>query len=383
VEFDENMAMEHVRQLSKVIGVRAPGSPGERQGAGYIQEQLGSFGYETRLQSFPIPIYEGINTSLEVVSPGSVVYAANPMTFSASGDVEAEVVVVSNLGEPGDFPASTSGRIALIERGTIPLRDKAENARAAGAIGVIIYNNEPGNFTATANQSIDIPAVTISQEDGQALRSLAEGQTLRMTLSVKAVINQGESLNVLAKMAGTEECELLVGGHMDSVPAGPGANDNASGTAVALEIARVLAAHGDTDGVCITLFGAEEAGLLGSEYYVSQLTSAELSAMVGILNFDMLGVGDGWPMVGTQALVDLAIDSAAAIGVDAFDGDLPQGVGSDHAPFIQAGVPGILFNCFCDPNYHTAADRAEFVKADRLKVAGDIGLLMVEALLAQ
>lgn len=375
--------MEHVRQLADVIGVRAPGSEGERQGAEYIRDQLESYGYVTEFQEFPIPLYEGVNTELEMISPSEAVYAANPMTFSASGTAEAELVIVPNLGEPGDFPAATSGRIAIIERGTIPLRDKAQNARDAGAVGVIIYNNVPGNFTATANQSIDIPAVTISQEDGQALRSFAEGRTVRMRLHVEAIINQGESLNVLAKMDGAGDCQVLVGGHMDSVAAGPGANDNASGTSVALEIARVLAAHGETDGVCIAFFGAEEAGLLGSEYYVSQLSAGQRAAMLGILNFDMLGVGDSWPLVGTKSLVDLAIVTAESIGVTAYDGDLPQGIGSDHAPFIRAGIPGVLFNCFCDPNYHTATDRAEFVRADRLKVAGDIGLLMLRALLSE
>jgi hypothetical protein len=95
----------------------------------------------------------------------------------------------------------------------------------------------------------------------------------------------------------------------------------------------------------------------------------------------MLGVGDQWPMVGSSSLVSLAIDNAAEIGITAFLGDLPEGVGSDHAPFIRAGVPGILFNCFCDPNYHTAGDRAEFVQVERLDVAGEIGLRMVEDLL--
>jgi aminopeptidase YwaD len=317
-----------------------------------------------------------------MLSPGSQSFAANPMTYSASGQEEEDVVVVPNLGEPADFPLETSGRIALIERGTITLQEKVANARDAGAIGVIIFNNVPGNFRATSSTSINIPAVTISQEDGQGLRSLAEGQTVRMTLNVEAVTSQGESVNVVAQAEDAGECRVLVGGHMDSVPAGPGANDNASGTAVALEIARVLAAHGETAGVCFALFGAEEAGLLGSEYYVSQLSSERRDAMLGILNFDMLGVGDLWPMAGTESLVALAIETAEAMGVDAYAGDLPPGVGSDHASFINAGVPGILFNCFCDANYHTAADRYEFVRADRLKIAGEIGLAMVAELLA-
>jgi aminopeptidase YwaD len=368
--------------LADVIGIRAAGTEGEKQGASYIRDQLGSYGYEAELQTFAIPIYEGISTTLKMLSPGSQSFAANPMTYSASGQVEEDVVVVPNLGEPADFSSQTSGRIALIERGTITLREKVANARDAGASGVIIFNNEPGNFTATSSTSIDIPAVTVSQEDGQALRLLVDGGAVRMAMSIDAVVNEGESLNVIAEAEDAGECRIVVGGHMDSVPAGPGANDNASGTAVALEIARVLAAHGHTDGVCFALFGAEEAGLLGSQHYVSQLSSDEFGAMLGILNFDMLGVGELWPMAGTESLVSLAIEKAEAIGVDAYAGDLPQGVGSDHASFINAGVPGILFNCFCDPNYHTAADRYEFVRADRLKVAGEIGLAMVADLLA-
>ncbi|MEK7248343.1 MAG: M28 family metallopeptidase, partial [Chloroflexota bacterium] len=267
------------------------------------------------------------------------------MTYSPSGQVEGELVVVPNLGEPSDFPSETSGRIALIERGTLPFGEKIVNAQAAGAIGVILYNNREDNFTATPRGPIPIPAVTISDDDGQALRLLAAGGTVRMAMSIESVTSQGESLNVIAQAKDAGECRVVVGGHMDSVPAGPGANDNASGTAVALEIARVLAAHGNTEGVCFALFGAEEAGLLGSQHYVSQLSGEELGAILGVLNFDMLGVGELWPMVGTESLVSLAVEKAEALGVDAYPGELPTNVGSDHASFINAGVPGILFNC--------------------------------------
>jgi aminopeptidase YwaD len=379
--FDEKLALEHVRQLAEVIGVRAPGTEGERQGAEYIRDQLQSFGYQAELQPFPIPIYEGINTDLQVVSPGSQHYASIPMTYSPAGEVESELVLVGGTGEPGDFPSNSSGHIVLIERGTITLRQKVVNAEAAGAIGVIIYNNQPGNFTATASTSVSIPAVTISQEDGQALRSLAGSQAVRVHLRVESVTSQGESRNVLARAPGAGDCRVLIGGHMDSVSAGPGANDNASGTAVVIELSRVLAALHKTNGLCIALFGAEEAGLLGSDYYASRLSAGQLGGLDGMLNFDMLAVGDEWPMDGSPSLVDLAIQEAQKIGVDAYAGDLPPGVGSDHANFVNRGVPGVLFNCFCDANYHTAADRYEFVKADRLKTAGEIGLLMVQDLL--
>jgi len=86
-------------------------------------------------------------------------------------------------------------------------------------------------------------------------------------------------------------------------------------------------------------------------------------------------------MAGSDSLTSLAVQKAQSIGDEAYVGSLPPNVGSDHASFVNAGIPGILFNCFCDANYHTAADRYEFVKADRLMAAGEIGLAMVADLL--
>jgi hypothetical protein len=105
--------------------------------------------------------------------------------------------------------------------------------------------------------------------------------------------------------------------------------------------------------------------------------------MRGFLNFDMLGVGDGWPVIGTQDLTDLAVAEGAALGITLTPSDLPPNVGSDHAPFIDAGISAVLFNCFCDENYHTILDRPEFVKEERLQQAGDIGLGMARRLLGQ
>jgi aminopeptidase YwaD len=170
---------------------------------------------------------------------------------------------------------------------------------------------------------------------------------------------------------------------MDSVPAGPGANDNASGTSVVLEMARTRAAGGLLDGVCYVLFGAEEVGLLGSAAYVNSLPEAELEAFEAMLNFDMLGVGDQWPFIGSRELTDLAQQegSEANIQTTVIPG-LPEDLGSDHFNFAQKGVPSIIFNCFCDENYHTSEDKIEFVEEERLGEAGTIGLGMIEQLLA-
>jgi aminopeptidase YwaD len=203
-----------------------------------------------------------------------------------------------------------------------------------------------------------------------------------LRLDVQNALQTLVSRNVVAKPPdGT--CAIVAGGHLDSVPAGPGANDNASGTAVVLEMARTRAAAGLLDGVCYVLFGAEEVGLLGSADYVGRLSPAERDALEAMLNFDMLSVGDQWPLIGERSLTDLAQAEATEIGLSIrILPGLPEDLGSDHFNFTQAGVPSIIFNCFCDANYHTSEDKISFVREERLGQAGTMGLGMIEQLLA-
>ena len=90
------------------------------------------------------------------------------------GDVEARLVD-AGLGRPEDFPGDgLDGAVALIERGETDFEIKASNARDAGASAVIIYNSEPENFAGTLQTAGQIPALSISQEDGQALLAMME-----------------------------------------------------------------------------------------------------------------------------------------------------------------------------------------------------------------
>lgn len=370
--------LEH---LSLDIGIRAGGTAGEQQAADYMRDQLASWGYEASEQAFPIQVYQPITTTLEETAPVAKVMSPLPLINAGPGTAEGEIAIIPNLGEPADFQrANVAGRIALIKRGTLTFSAKVQNAESFGAIGVIVYNDRPGNVQAPLREPSTIPAVTISQEEGEALVAAAQAGIVSVRMSIEANVSAGESHNVIGRSPGSD-CRLLIGGHYDSVPAGPGANDNGSGTVVAMEIARVLATRGETAHACFTLFGSEELGLLGSAYYASQLTPAESASIIGVLNFDMLGVGNEWPFIGSDSLTQLALQVATQNGISArIEAGLPIGVGSDHASFVPLGIPVILFNCFCDSNYHLPTDRFEFVKPARLEEAGKIGLGMINAL---
>jgi Zn-dependent M28 family amino/carboxypeptidase len=165
--------------------------------------------------------------------------------------------------------------------------------------------------------------------------------------------------NVLADTPGGRSDRLVVvGAHLDSVPAGPGINDNGSGSAAILEIALQMAELGiqPRNQVRFAFWSAEEEGLFGSEYYVSQLSTRDIKNTAVNLNFDMVGSpnfvrfvydgdGSGTGTVGpngSDVVEDVFLDYFAAQGLPteptAFDGR------SDYGPFIDVGIPaGGLF----------------------------------------
>jgi subtilisin family serine protease len=118
-----------------------------------------------------IPVALGGTTA--VVRRASVTYAANGLTYAGTTTGITAAVYDCGLGYSGNFPAAVSGNIALIERGTLYFTNKVSNAMAAGALAAIIYNDVAGNFTGTLQYASNwIPAVSISQADGQTLQSL-------------------------------------------------------------------------------------------------------------------------------------------------------------------------------------------------------------------
>lgn len=368
-----------MQHLADEIGTRFAGSPGETEAAEYMQGLLASYGYDASIQTFPFETVRQFDTELALDLPEAPLLATVAMGGTATGTVDAEIAA-AGIGQVEDFPTDTAGKIVLIERGELTFAEKVMNAEAAGAVGAVIYNNEDGPFVGRLDAEVSIPVVSMPRDDGVDLADLLDVEPVTGTLSVEIQTSEGESRNVVAKPPGGM-CRMVVGGHYDSVANGPGANDNGSGTAVSIEMARALAADGEFDDICFVLFGAEEIGLLGSRHYVETLTQPERDGIAAMLNFDMLAIGDGWPLGGSGSIVETMADQAEALGLDYRLSSLPTNVGSDHASFIDAGIDAVIINCFCDANYHTSQDATVFVEPERLQEAGDLGIATIEAVL--
>jgi Zn-dependent M28 family amino/carboxypeptidase len=311
-------AFRHLQAFQDIAsasgGNRAAGTPGYDRSAEYVAERLKEAGYVVRLEEFEFPFFEERAPPVLVTSPLGGAHApasaGTVRTFfnSGSSDVTgplrsvnlrllAELPVASASGcEAADFQDFDRGSVALIRRGTCPFQTKVENAVAAGAVGVVIMNEgtngRTDTFSGTLRQPTAIPVVGISYEHGHSLDIAARTDGATVRLAVNAVTGKRPTRNVLADTPVSRDGSLIVvGAHLDSVPEGPGINDNGSGAAAVLEAALRLA-RGPTQArgrVRFAFWGAEEQGLVGSRHHVDTLSEDERRRVALYINLDMIG----------------------------------------------------------------------------------------------
>lgn len=204
-------------------GNRAFGGGGHNATVDYIYKELKSLNYYNVVKQPFTEIFSEGTADLKV---GEQTVESQIMTYTPGGQATAPIVAVVSLGcTPADYPAEVAGNIALVSRGTCTFSDKSLSAKAAGAVGLIVYNNEEGLIAGTLGTPLldYAPVVGISQADGQdILAQLAQGP-VTATLNVDATVESRVNFNVIAETKeGDHDNVLVVGGHSDSVPAGPG-----------------------------------------------------------------------------------------------------------------------------------------------------------------
>lgn len=222
---------QHLQEIADENGgTRVFGSAGSNATIDWLFDEITKLGtYDVYRQPF-VELFSGGNASL---SADGTDYEADLLTYSPSGSASAPLVPVDNLGcDPADFPAEVADNIALISRGECTFAQKTINALDAGALAAVIYNNVPGSLAGTLGGAGDyVPVVGITQEDGEALLAAIEAGELTADLEVNSILENRTTYNVIAETKGGDKDNVLVlGGHTDSVEAGPGINDDGSGT---------------------------------------------------------------------------------------------------------------------------------------------------------
>jgi Zn-dependent M28 family amino/carboxypeptidase len=379
--------MKHENELQRIAnendGTRASGTPGYDASVQYVAKKLRAAGISVTEQKFTFPFFQETGPStFERLTPTARAYTRGTeyevMEYSGSGDVTGQVVPTndivippgaeastSNSGcEASDFPAATSGKVALIQRGTCTFGEKVQNAEAAGAVAAIIFNEgQPGRtdvIDGTLGAPADIPAIDTTFAIGQELYELARAGGTSVHIVTNTISEPRDTTNVIADYpGGRTDRTVVVGAHLDSVLEGPGINDNGSGAAGILEIALQMKKLDikPTNHVRFIFWGAEESGLLGSEYYVSHLNASQRKDIALDLNFDMIaspnfvrfvydGDGSDTELSGPngsgtieKVFTDYFSSQGLATEPTEFNGR------SDYGPFIEAGIPaGGLFS---------------------------------------
>lgn len=406
----------HLAALQRIAdahgGTRAVGTPGYRASVAHVRSSLERAGYRVTVQEFRYRAERVLAASAEVVTGPVVALQPTVMAGSPStaGPVTAPLAVpVDPLGcSAGDYRA-VADTIVLVERGTCPFALKTRLAADAGAVAVLVHDNQPStaSFRGTVAGGHDlVPVAGIGRAQGMALRAGLEQGPVRLRLELRVEQSPGTTSNVVAEWPGSapDRDVVMVGAHLDSVPAGPGINDNASGAALVLATAEVLAAHGDPRGLRLGFWGAEEIGLVGSRHYVDGLPPGERDRIAAYLNFDMVASTNGfYGLYGDGAPAEALARAFTERGVDPARADI--GGASDHAPFAAVGIPvaGVFTGAGedkstrqadryggtagepYDPCYHRSCDTLDTVDVPvvraRLDVIGDVAVEAVGALL--
>jgi Zn-dependent M28 family amino/carboxypeptidase len=337
-------------------GNRAAGTPGYDASADYVAKRLRGAGYEVEVQAFRFPGHAIVRDS-DLDIAGTTVRETDFALMEGSdvGEVEASLQPVDARGptsgcEPRDFEGFPRGDVALLRRGTCTFQVKATNAAAAGASAAVIFNaGEPGGGVlrgSLGGPGIGIPVMGTSGSLGEGLLAGDEMPEVRVSA---AEGGGNRTTNVIADLPGGDEGEtVMVGAHLDSVPEGPGINDNGSGSATVLEIALKLAELDaqPRNRVRFAFWGAEEIGLLGSRHYVEGFEEGEVKAISAYVNLDMTGSPNFATSVyeGPEEVEDVFGSYFEARDIEVETNSALDGR-SDHGPFRDEGVPtGGLFS---------------------------------------
>ena len=367
--------MQHLINLDSLAqdnsNNRALGTSGGLATRAYLKESLTDLGYRVWTEPFTLSFFQ--NLSDPMLQYNEQDYSVATFMYSAAGDVVAEFTTVDVQIPPGpsansstsgceeeDFLNFPVGNIAVLQRGTCTFGTKVANAEAAGAVGVVVFNEGQSGRRGVVEGMLDesgstIPVVGASFSTGEDLYQSIGGE---IRIVVDAQMTQIETENIFAEATQpVSDNVVLVGAHMDSVMAGPGINDNGSGSAMLLSIAKWLmdTPHSQELSVRFAWWSAEEVGLIGSQEYVN--TTDDLGQIQYYLNFDMVASpnyvrfiydGDGSQFglqgpPGSGRIEEAFEKHFEQVGLT-FTGT-PFDGRSDYGPFIQAGVPsGGLFS---------------------------------------
>jgi peptidase M28-like protein/PA domain-containing protein len=283
---------------------RNSGEPGYKASADYVAQVMKDAGYNVTIQqyTFTYYAYTGIPAFSQTApthkdfvlntdwGPGQSTGSVTDGIVQPVGGIVLPPTATSSSTSgcsASDFSGFTAGRIALIQRGGCNFGVKAQNAQAAGASGVIIFNEgNPGRTDLLIGGLVDAAGNPVIPTIPVAFTTFAVGQTLynqaqqspTISLSIPAIVKPNTpDYNVIAESkGGSSNHVVVVDAHLDAIY-GAGMLDNASGSTTILDVAQQMKNVNPLNKLRFIWFGGEELGLLGSTAYINSLSSSDKS----------------------------------------------------------------------------------------------------------
>jgi len=363
-------SMETLRELADGFGGRLSGSPAHNRAAEWAAAKFRSFGIQNvRLEPFTMPNgWQRGWARGEMLAPMPRPLHVESLGWAPStpgGGVKGEVVVIDDVSADSikAKAAQLKGKIVMLDTAKIfaegwqkvlgAVMAAPQHLKDAGAVAMILPDRANSNvINATSldwgGQLNALPGAQLGMEDSQLVRRLMEKGPVTIQFELHNTTSGPTQVNdVVAEIRGSELPDewIIIGAHLDSWDFGTGAEDNGTGSASVLEVARAIAAAGKLPrrSIRFALWGGEEEGLLGSYAYV-QAHLNEMGKCVAVLNTDNgSGHPKGWKVEGRKDLKEAMQPISDSLLKDIGGGGLSLEVtyDTDHGPFVLQGVPAL------------------------------------------
>ncbi len=383
----EEMAMNYIISEFKEIGLKPKGekkfvqefpfSEGATIGVG-TQLYVNDKSFKINDDYYPLQYSASAVVTGYIVKVGFGIYAPklNHDDYTGKLNLNKKIFVIETSSPDGNDPHGKYGDYDLAQR--------IEVAKSKGALGVIFINSD----TAMENPKADFmhkytsSTIPVLFAKGEAARMLKDEVILNCTVgaSIKKIEKTGH--NIIGFIDNKAATTVVIGAHYDHLGMGSegslyrgapaihnGADDNASGTAALIELARMLrGAPGQKNNYLFMAFSGEEKGLLGSNYFIKHPT-VDLHQINYMINMDMVGrIKPDEPVllingVGTSSAWLTAIDTTGMMGLRIKTTE--SGVGpSDQTSFYLDSIPAIHFFSGTHSDYHKPSDDEHLINYD-------------------
>jgi aminopeptidase YwaD len=400
--------MKHVKAIA-AIGPRPDGTDADHEAIRYIKQELEAVG--ARIGSLPleVPVIENMTTKVEVLTREPYEIPCKPLLrpgLTSAEGITRPLIFVGKAFESSFQNADVRGKIVFCYE-DVPFEGptpetcnfpgtKTQNAYKAGAEGLIFSTRRVDNFIQTwgLQRELDvIPSVSIPFPEFLKLRSAWEKEkNLQVHLTVHGDVKRGQSEVVYGWLPGTQYPDhtiVVYGSHHETNPGTPGANDNASGLAVMLELARYFSQNRMKKTLVFVSTCGEESGAWGSAEFVKNKQDVYGENCEAAFIIDMVNSSENGMLAGAEGgmKTDASLNKMLADVADRLGYYLPvieeptitRGGLGDSYPWVEKGIPAAFIDGYhSDYFYHTDGDVFEVINTNVLKAIADPVAMVVQ-----